>query len=130
MYLSEGTASKLQMDQARAALYRDHVDCTCQYDGYLYPYLGIYLGCRRTLGGVTSTRVSPTSSDSFYGHLVTLDQYPGYRHEPAEDCWCRQGAPASKCASTTGTTCTRSNRDPASLTSVCRTSCLHLCQRW
>ena len=39
MYLSEGTASKLQMDQARAALYRDHVDCTCQYDGWLYPYL-------------------------------------------------------------------------------------------
>ena len=97
---------------------------------WLYPYLGVYLSCRRTLGGVTPTRVSPTSSDSFYGCLVTLDQYPGYRREPAEDCWCRQGAQASKCASTTGTTCTRSNRDPASSTSVRRTSCLHLCRRW
>ena len=129
MYLSEGTASKIQMDQARAALYRDHVDCTCQYDGWLHPYLGVYLGRRWTLGGVTPTRVSPTTSDSFYGRLVTLDQYPGYRCEPAEDCGHRQGAQASKCASTTDTACTRSNRNPASLTSVHWTSCLHLCRR-
>ena len=130
MYLFEGTASKIQMDQACAALYRDQVDCICQYNGWLYPYLGIYLGCRQTLGSVTPTRVSPTPSNSFYGCLVTLDQYLGYRCEPAEDCWHRQGAQASKCASTTGTACTKSNRDPASLTSVRWTSCLHLCQRW
>ena len=28
MYLFEGTAGKIQMDQAHAALHRDHVDCT------------------------------------------------------------------------------------------------------
>ena len=73
MYLFEGTAGKIQMDQARTALHRDHVDCTCQYDGWLHPYLGAYLGRRRILGGVTTTRVSPTSSNSCYGRLVTLD---------------------------------------------------------
>ena len=129
MYLFEGTASKNQMGQARAALYRNHINCTCQYDGWLHPYLGIYLGWRQTLGGVPHTRVSPTSSDSFYGCLITLDQYPGYECEPAEDCWHGQGAQASKGASTTDTACTRSNRDPASLTSVRRTSCIHLNQR-
>ena len=129
MYLSEGTARQNQMGQARATLYKDHVDCTCQYDGQLHPYLGIHLGQTRTPGGVTPTRVSPMSSDSFYGHLVTLDQYPGYKCEPAEDCWHRQGAQASKCASTTDTACTRSNRDTASLTSVRQTSCIHLSWR-
>ena len=126
----KGQPANSRWDQAHAALYRDHINCTCQYDGWLYPYLGIYLSCRQTLGSVTPTRVSPTSSDSFYGCLVTLDQYPGYRCEPAEDCGHRQGAQASKSASTTGTTCTMSNRDPASSTSVRRTSCLHLCRRW
>ena len=129
MYLSEGTARKNQMGQARATLYRDHIDRTCQYDGWLHPYLGAHLGRRRTLGGVTHTRVSPTSSDSFYGRLVTLDQHPGYECESAEDCWRREEAQASKCASTTDTACTRSNRDPASLTSVRQTSCIHLSRR-
>ena len=72
MYLFEGTAGKIQMDQACAALYRDYINCTCQYNGRLRPYLGIYLGRRQIIGSVTPTRVSPTSSDSFYGRLITL----------------------------------------------------------
>ena len=59
MYLFEGTTGKIQMDQAHAALHRDYINCTCQYNGWFHPYLGIYLGRRQIIGGVTPPGYPP-----------------------------------------------------------------------